>query len=220
MQFKIDNAFYINLDSSIARRQNCKRQFESVSIRATRWPGLDVRVCAVKDIQKRLEEDAPDFLSILEKESVDANFCCFLSHILLLKYIVKNNLKNTLIVEDDFCFIESFNFCEVPENIDILYLTQRVYFNKNKSPFQRLKDTPFYMEINDGCGFEGYWIPEAKAAVNVLDVYLHDGIKQGDCKIPKAISEGRLQGGVLKKRIIGHNNQEYGSDRKDRQHQK
>jgi hypothetical protein len=215
MQFKIDNAFYINLDSSLSRRENCQKQFSSVGIPAIRWPGLDARVCTVTDVQKRLEEDAPDFLSVLDLKFKDADFCCLLSHVLLLKHIAKNNLKNTLIVEDDFCFVKQLESGSVPDGIDILYLTKRVFFNEEKPPFYCVEDI-FHMEINDGCGFEGYWIPSAKAADNVLAVYLQDGIKTADLKVPKAISEGRLKGGVTKTRFIGHNDHEHGSDRKQR----
>jgi GR25 family glycosyltransferase involved in LPS biosynthesis len=202
MKFKIDNAFYINLDISADRRKNCEKQFTDAGIEAVRWPGLDARALTPQAIDHILEKNAPEFLHVKDRNRNWGEECCILSHVLILKHIVSNNLENTLIVEDDFVFCRKFDSFIVFDETNILFLTKRVYFDSFES--LNARENSDCIQANAGCGTEGYWIPNAESATKILNVWLSDGIKVGDLKLIKAAKKGIIKAFVLKNRIIEH----------------
>jgi hypothetical protein len=87
---KIINNFnkilYINLDSRLDRNYEMKKQFETFDIPEEKI----IRISAV--------HKTPGYLG------------CSESHIKCLEYAIENNLKNVLILEDDFNFINNVNY--------------------------------------------------------------------------------------------------------------
>ena len=102
-----DKIYCINLDESTDRWDNCVKQFELYGIEVERFPAIKV-------------ENGVNGLLIGEIGVMRSNYE-------IIKKAKKLGLKNILILEDDFAFIDDFNNIfeklteQIPENWDFLY---------------------------------------------------------------------------------------------------
>lgn len=140
---KIDHVYVINLKHRKDRWEQVNNNFKDVNFKLQRWEAIN---------GKELDEKT---INLITSEFCN-NFCtlgiigCWLSHYTLWHHIVKNQLNNVLILEDDAIPTDIFNLKinkilnEIPENYDICYLgcdgscdnknniLMEWYFGKNK----------------------------------------------------------------------------------------
>ena len=119
----IDHTFVINLDHRPDRWQKIQNDFKDTGLKLEKWNAI---------YGKNLDE------TTIQEVTTDYcnNFCtygiigCWLSHYTLWQYIVKNNLDNVLILEDDAIPLPDFNNklneTIIPTNYDLVYIG---YFN-------------------------------------------------------------------------------------------
>lgn len=101
-----DKIYCINLDESVDRWNMCVEQFKKYNIEVERFPGIKVNSCS----------------NLLAGE-----IGILRTNYEIVKKSKEENLKNVLILEDDFVFVENFNevfdfmIKQVPEDWDFLY---------------------------------------------------------------------------------------------------
>lgn len=127
----IDKIFVINLEKDFHRLNNVYKQFKKNNIKKyeifTGIYGNDLN-----------DTDINSNTTIIGKYIASKNMIgCGMSHIKLWEKIVKNNIKTTLILEDDFILKDDFSnkineiINYAPIEYDIIYLTSNIIHNKN-----------------------------------------------------------------------------------------
>ena len=118
----INKIYYINLDSSIERKQNILLQAKKEKLKLERFPAINGKSL---NINKLYEDKLFTKFIFTSKRGMIG---CTWSHINLWKKIAKSNHENILILEDDVLFVDNFKLKlesymrQVPENWDIIYL--------------------------------------------------------------------------------------------------
>jgi len=155
----IENKFYINLDDAIERR----KKFEGTDI--VRWPAVS-RDEVPEEIDKKMVS-----MYNFPRQSHLARCGAFCSHMSLLQHIVKNELNNTLILEDDAIQVGELP-TEYPDDT-ITYLGG--FFHNNKM----MDNTPVKITTKEGLNvlppkyriltIVAYIIPSYKLAEEILE---------------------------------------------------
>jgi glycosyl transferase family 25 len=127
----IDKIFIINLDKDVERMNNSINQLEKYGIsnyeRYSAIYGSKLSNNEVNNITTNIGK-------LLASRGMIG---CGISHINIWKKIVKDGIKQTLILEDDFIFKDNFlnKFNDVikkaPINYDIIFLSSNIIHNKN-----------------------------------------------------------------------------------------
>jgi glycosyl transferase family 25 len=113
----IKNAFYINLEHRIDRKEHVETQLANIGVKANRFNAIKMANGAIG---------------------------CSMSHLKILEDAKKNNLDHVLIVEDDITFLDSKlfknqinKFLEIHENNwDVVLLA-----GNNMPPYDKIDDT-------------------------------------------------------------------------------
>jgi len=112
----IKNAFYINLEHRIDRKEHVEKELKKIGINATRFNAIKMKNGAIG---------------------------CSMSHLKILENAKKNKLDHVLIVEDDITFLDSElfknqinKFLEIHENNwDVILLA-----GNNMPPYEKIDD--------------------------------------------------------------------------------
>ena len=157
------NVFVINLDSAEERWEKYKDKGWN------RW-----KATSVDD----LADDHPIFADMVSMWNIPPgehnNKCaCYMSHVSLWEHIIKNDLKNVLILEDDALQIDELpNLEDLPKGNSLTYLGGITYNN-------RLTDGPLKVDCLDGINeidygkfrmimLLSYFIPNKRVAYKLL----------------------------------------------------
>ena len=127
----INKIYIINLDKDTERLNNCINQLKKYNINNYE------RYSAIYG--SKLSNDEINIITtdIGKLFASDGMIGCGISHINIWKKIVKEGIKKTLILEDDFILKDDFlnNFNKVieksPINYDIIFLSSNIIHNKN-----------------------------------------------------------------------------------------
>lgn len=117
----INQAYVINLDKRPDRWEDIQLNFSETGIKLNRWTG----VLGTDLSDKQISEITTPFCNAMCSYSMIG---CALSHIGIWRHIVKNNLTNVLVLEDDAYPVDNFNallkeyWKQVPKGWDMLYL--------------------------------------------------------------------------------------------------
>ena len=127
----IDKIIIINLDKDVERMSNCINQLKKYNI--TNYE----RYSAIYG-SKLSKDEINSFTTNIGKLIASYSIIgCGISHINIWKKIVKNGIKKTLILEDDFIlkddFLNKFNTVinKSPNFYDIIFLTANITHNNN-----------------------------------------------------------------------------------------
>ena len=127
----IDKIIIINLDKDVERMSNCINQLKKYNI--TNYE----RYSAIYG-SKLSKDEINSFTTNIGKLIASYSIIgCGISHINIWKKIVKNGIKKTLILEDDFIlkddFLNKFNTVinKSPNIYDIIFLTANITHNNN-----------------------------------------------------------------------------------------
>lgn len=117
----IKHTFVINLKNRTDRWDKIQNDFKNTKLELIRYPAVHGKELKAEEIKKMTTPFCNNFCS-------SGMIGCWLSHYNLWKYIVKHNLDNVLILEDDAEPVKNFNeklikyWKDVPENWDIVYI--------------------------------------------------------------------------------------------------
>ena len=137
-------AFVINMDKDTERLNKITNRCKEINIEFERFKGIDSNDFVIYN--EYISEFAKKYCS-------DSIIGCGLSHILLWKKIVDENIDQSLILEDDAIFKENFND-NLKKGLDdlnntdwnILYLTETYIHNKNLYK-EKLEDKLVYKSL-------------------------------------------------------------------------
>ena len=117
----IEHTYVINLDHRKDRWNNIQKDFKDIGLHLQRWNAIYGKNLSDDEISKLTTWKCNQFCTY-------GMIGCWLSHYTLWQYIVKNNLDNVLILEDDatpntktYKDIDRI-LAKLPENYDLVYL--------------------------------------------------------------------------------------------------
>lgn len=143
-----DDAYYINLDYRIDRKESFEFESKKIGLIANRYPGI---LYSENDFPEKIKEyyenalDKNTFQWEESKKKKCAELGCAYSHVGIIKEAKAKNLKNVLIFEDDCVFLDSWNeniqdiineIISFDNNWDLIYfggaIPGSINFNQNK----------------------------------------------------------------------------------------
>jgi GR25 family glycosyltransferase involved in LPS biosynthesis len=137
MASKINHCLIINLDSRNDLWESLevfRAKMEESNIKYERISGIDYRnkdyVLNKMIVENRIDLNGSGFRS--SKISFLGEIGCYLSHYKCWEYIVKNKLKNCLIVEDGIHILrDDFNNLAIDSNFDLVFVNEEMKKNNN-----------------------------------------------------------------------------------------
>jgi len=130
---------YINLDKSLDRKKHMINQASKHDLKITRFPAVYGKTVS-KDIISKIPVEN---LNLLAYYTQPGHLGCYLSHCNLYKYIVKNKIANSLILEDDIVFVDNFKTKlknttkQLPKDWDILLLGKSFLNNRLNTEYSK-----------------------------------------------------------------------------------
>jgi glycosyl transferase family 25 len=116
----IEHVFVINLKTRQDRWNEIKNQFKNTDLKLIRWNAV-----YGKDLsEKQIRAITSDFCNVFCSHGIVG---CWLSHYTLWQFIVKHNIDNVLVLEDDAKPVTEFNsristeLKKIPKDYDLVY---------------------------------------------------------------------------------------------------
>jgi len=163
----------INLEKNKERKKTMEEKIKKTCL--TNYIYIDA-VCGKTELHKYNFEVIPDYIDPYNSTPIYIGIIgCTLSHYLVWKYIVENNIEKLLILEDDTTFLENFDdMLKYILELDLYY--DMFYLNRNRlNEIYNLGDE---IEINDKIVIPKYsynassYILTYNGAKKLLDVNL------------------------------------------------
>jgi len=157
-QFYFDETFVITLPKHDEKYEYIKKKMEENNITLKKWNAVDTRNEKYKLYRNKINKKSLEKLEKtikrkkreLHEDLTPGAVGCYLSHLSLYEYALKNNLNQIFILEDDTLFPENFlkelykKIKKVPKDWDILLLNWIPYrYIPYNNKWKRIKK--FYM---------------------------------------------------------------------------